>query len=354
MATNVSFDPLSFAGGLVDTVGGIFTAAANRRFQQRIWEDQKQYNTSERIAAQEYNTSERIAAQEYNNPKNQMSRLIAAGINPNSAAGILDGTDTSPQSVSGASASPSFTDQLNPIDFGSLSQIASSVRLTNAQAEAQERQNKYIDEKELLSIGQQKRAIKLAESTAAYQDAQKEWTDQQKLQSAQLFPILASKSVHERDKLKQEVSQAIEQVNLIKEQINNAKKQGRNIDANTALSEANRSVALQQSENLEKQGQILDYDIEQSKFEQTFRDAGIDPHGELGQSLLKMLISDPKKAGSVIISTIDALNDGYNALRGNNPVTPEVERDMNQRQFDMMNEYFLKNGMNPLPPSLRP
>ena len=78
------------------------------------------YNTSEREATQAYNTSEREAAQqwnldmwnrenEYNDPRAQMERMVAAGINPNAVAQGMAGSGSTAGSVaasSGASSTP--------------------------------------------------------------------------------------------------------------------------------------------------------------------------------------------------------------------------------------------------------
>lgn len=65
-----------------------------------------------------YQTSERLASQNYNSPANQRSRLTAAGINPYFALGQVDSGNTTAQTA--PAASPMQAYQAPALDYGSL------------------------------------------------------------------------------------------------------------------------------------------------------------------------------------------------------------------------------------------
>lgn len=83
-----------------------------RTFNAEQSELARQYNTAEREATQQWNLEQWHRENEYNSPAAQMERLMAAGLNPNAAAGMMTGGNStgnlvsSPQS-SGAASGPS-------------------------------------------------------------------------------------------------------------------------------------------------------------------------------------------------------------------------------------------------------
>lgn len=106
MDFSMSFDPvssgLSFVSGLANSIGGARQAVKNRRHQNAML--QKQQTWSEQMADKQnqWNIDQWNRENEYNSPVNQMSRMVAAGINPYNAASsgqIGSGTASSLQSA---------------------------------------------------------------------------------------------------------------------------------------------------------------------------------------------------------------------------------------------------------------
>ena len=122
---------ISAGSGLIDTIGSAIQGNKNRKNQDYLQHDAQEftreereamqdYQTNERLASQGYNTREREAVQDwelemwnknnaYNSPAEQLARLRAAGVNPNTAVGMLNSSASvalngSPQSISPQSA----------------------------------------------------------------------------------------------------------------------------------------------------------------------------------------------------------------------------------------------------------
>lgn len=136
-------------GGVGDAVssaiGGIVSAVQQKKEQQFEAEEaqkardfnaaeadkNRQWQTDEREATQEWNLAQWERENEYNSPEAQLERMLAAGINPNSAVGQIGGNNnqsgtvrTSPQSggaASGPAASgPSIAGNLADLIGNSL------------------------------------------------------------------------------------------------------------------------------------------------------------------------------------------------------------------------------------------
>lgn len=117
----------SVLGSVASSIGGIFQARANRRFQAEQAQLQREFNSAEAQKARDYNTKMVNEQNFYNSPSEQVKRLVSAGLHPalayggNGAVQNIGVGSTSAQASS--SASPSGASS----DFSGFSNIASSL-----------------------------------------------------------------------------------------------------------------------------------------------------------------------------------------------------------------------------------
>lgn len=97
---------LGVLGGssVLGTLGTFATNKSNQMYGASESNAARTWSTNERLAAQEYNTQERLATQEYNSPVNQMKMMRAAGLNPQALGQGVSFVGAQPQSSSPASA----------------------------------------------------------------------------------------------------------------------------------------------------------------------------------------------------------------------------------------------------------
>lgn len=325
----LTIDPAAFAGSAASGIFGMITAKKNRDFQREMWEDQKNYNTAEREAAQEYNTSEREAAQnwnfnqwqaqnEYNTPSAMMSRLQAAGINPNAIVGMLGGSvasnvvGSSGASSPSASAIPQFMDQINP--FGGLADLAligAQARKANAEAQGQEIHNKFQNEQEQLTTQQMKTALSVSETEIKKMLSEIGCNDAQRDQILSLTPLLVEKTSSERDQIREAIKLLGTQIDLTKQQQRNAKKQESNIDADTQLKQAQTGLATAQAGEADMRGLYFGEQYLAEGWRNACRQAGFDPNSTVGQNIQRLLATDPDKALELINAAVDAADSGF-------------------------------------------
>ena len=254
-------------------------AALNRDYQTSEREATQGYNTAEREAAQAYNTAEREAAQDwnlemwnlenaYNDPSAQMERMVAAGINPNSVAqgmasnGSVSGgvQGSSGQSVSGASSSPGSGSVLGSnVRPGSMADIlANSVNTMWQNLGLQKdvsgkqldndlkgKELGIFDDKWNITKDEIGSRIELAKADAKDKEAAKDLKVQQfeflenmnpvQLQTANVMYI---KTKSEIDYIDQQIENLKKEYDLTEEQIKESQKRQVNIDADTALKNA--------------------------------------------------------------------------------------------------------------------
>ena len=260
------------------------------------------YNTGEREAAQAYNTSEREAAQqwnlemwnkenEYNDPRAQMERMVAAGINPNAvASGIAgngsmagsiasssgassSGASSSPGGVSGASSSPgSGSAATTPSIAGFIGEnIANSANsLWQNLAMQKEVKGKQLDndmkQKELgvfdedhyLSHEQIKASIAEMNKNVEDKDADIRLKDQQLSFLADMNPVQLKTANAMYSKVSGEVRQIDQQIENLKKQYNLTEEQIRNMQADTAKKDAETELIGAQQDLTESEKALTD------------------------------------------------------------------------------------------------
>lgn len=260
------------------------------------------YNTSEREAAQAYNTSEREAAQQwnldmwnlenaYNDPRAQMERMVAAGINPNAVASgmagngsiagsvasssgaSISGASSSPGSVSGASSSAgSGSLATTPSIAGFIGQnIANSANtLWQNLAMQKEVSGKQLDndmkEKELgvfdedhyLSHEQIKASIAEMNKNVEDKDADIKLKDQQLEFLADMNPVQLKTANAMYSKVSAEVRQIDQQIENLKKQYSLTDAQIRNLNADTVKKGAETELIGSQQDLTESEKALTD------------------------------------------------------------------------------------------------
>ena len=274
-------------------------AALNREYQTSEREATQDYNTSEREAAQSYNTSEREAAQDwnlemwnlenaYNDPSAQMERMVAAGINPNSVAQGMAGNGStagsvqgsSGQSVSGASSSPgSGSVASSNVRPGSMADIlANSVNtmwqnlglqkdLAGKQLdnELKDKELGIFDEKWNITKEEINSRIELAKADAKDKEAAKDLKVQQFEFLENMNPIqlqmanaMYLKTKSEVDYIDQKIENLKKEYNLTEEQIKESQARQANIEADTALKNAQTDLTESEKALIDVQKLIAD------------------------------------------------------------------------------------------------
>lgn len=241
----------------------------NRDFYEEQWQIQRENDWRKMLAQMDYNTQERAEVQkwqegmwnlqfnamnEYNTPANQMSRLMAAGINPNSAAGLVSGNQGSasvPSSPAGSSSlgSPSPAGQpqiFNPSDsFTSMMNVGANAEAALAQAQLSRQMAKKteVETTGLLIDNDYKPFEKQADLDNAYNKIllmtkQGILTDAQATQILEMLEPMKGKTYAEINKLMSDASLASaelgrvqESINLLKEQIESEKHRQKQMDA---------------------------------------------------------------------------------------------------------------------------
>lgn len=293
----------------VDFIGQQLTNHQNRSFQREMWDKQTQYNTSERIAAQEYNTSERIATQDYNAPVNQMARLQLAGINPNSAANMVSGAPSSPQSIQGASAVPQFSDMPSPFgDIFAAQQAYNQAKLIGEQAKGQEIENKYKDENLRLTNKQIEQGVKVAKADESYKKAITGLSASQKAQIDNLLPIAMREG-------EAKIDQFEAQAKLFLQQIEESKKKVQKLGSEMDLISAQTGKVQQETKNLTLEEFRLEW-------ENDCRRAGLDPNSDFGTNLMMMMYAHPDGAQTLVDNAFKAIKTGLKTIDYHLPFSP--------------------------------
>lgn len=141
----------SLLGSLIGAGAGMIQASQERKFNAEQAELNREFQTSEREAAQDWNLEQWNRENEYNTPEAQMKRMVAAGINPNIAAQAIGGNATSPgqvrtsgQAGSQASAPGSVAGSLMDIVGNSVNTMWQNIN-QQRDAEGKETDNAWKD-----------------------------------------------------------------------------------------------------------------------------------------------------------------------------------------------------------------
>lgn len=258
--------------GLVSGIGGLISAGADRRMQKEQFAQTMEFNKAEAAANREFQTSEREAAQqwnleqwnrenEYNSPVEQMKRAIAAGINPNAVAGSIGGAGSQAGQVrtsgqSGAQASVSQPPM--PTSYSSaISNIAQSLNTiwqndkVRSETEGQNIANKYADERNRVEINKLNAETKKQIASADLDREQR----QNVRQMTRALKLKTPLEVKQLEIAYQAVQQEIRNARATESKIN---EETREIGARADLNVAQTKNVDASTENLNKEGKILD------------------------------------------------------------------------------------------------
>lgn len=307
----------------MDMTGGIMSAVltqqqnqAQRDFSrteaqvQRNWQEKQnflaqKFATSERLATQEWNREMWNLNNEYNSPSAQMQRMMAAGINPNSAAAQIAGgvsssaPSSSFQTVSPATGAMATTPgQMSIADsFQSMLNTNANVRAQMAQADlAKAMADKTTEETKGLVIDNNFKPFeKQADLDQAYGKIalmvqQGQLSEAQASQIYEMLPLLKGKTVSEIVEIQEQCAnlqeqrnQISEQIRLLSEQIETERHRQKQMDAaayqaymnglesKSAIDLNGKKMSLTEAETdlkkLEKQRGDFDFGVEQHLYE---------------------------------------------------------------------------------------
>lgn len=234
-------------------------AELNRDFTSQEAAKQRNWSTSEREATQEWNLEQWNIENEYNSPSAQLDRLLAAGINPNSAFQSM--SNVSPGSVrtsagSGAAASGSAASSagLFNTNFGQAFQRYNESKLIDAQIKGQIEDTRGV---KIVNDNQQ-RAF-----DDAHQEAQENINNLKKLGekygieidtatierdiSQENFNFIRDSAKTRLDQLKQELEKTKNEVKLGEEQLETEDLKQKDLQASIDLKNAEERKAAAQA-----------------------------------------------------------------------------------------------------------
>lgn len=278
----------SIIGGIAQlgsTLIGTSAAKKENRKEREFNAQQAQLNrdfqTQERIAAQEWNEQMWNKNNEYNSASSQIHRMLEAGINPNAAFGngYTSAEAAAPTTTPQAGSQASYSSGLGATLLSTLSQQA----LTLAQVEnikAQTDNQKYeltwnkMTENErfdmLVNMNKEKLAsIKKTLSDVGINDFNKDLQER-------TFAWFAKRSEAE--------------LKIINEQLNNLRIQYQDVLASIDLKEANIQGIFADIRNKDKQNELYDANIQQSKEQANL--IGKQASGQETANMLQQMIYD--------------------------------------------------------------
>lgn len=222
-------------GNVIGAGANIAMNAANNRFNAQQSELNRQYQTAEREAAQEWNLDMWNMQNQYNTPVAQLDRLLAAGINPETAVGMLseNGNTAGQLSTSGqAGSQASAAGMAQPGDLISGAVMnAAQIANINAQTDKTKAEAGMV-----VRLGEAQ--IKDLEASAYSKVKAGELSEANAKQIVEMLPLL-------KDKTTTETSQMNKNIDVLDKQLQKLDAEVRNIDENTnLLGEQKRGVSL--------------------------------------------------------------------------------------------------------------
>lgn len=272
-------------GSIIDNFGADKRAQRDREWNSAEAEKNRQFQTSEREAAQEWNLEQWNRENEYNSPKEQLRRAVEAGMNPNVAMqGIAGNSNASQLTTSGQSGSVAGGKMNSTMsNFGGSVNNYWSAMLAKEQL-TDLRETRPEREEETAASGEEKREsanVKREEAENLRQERKNLIKVGEKLgiEKDQLeFALNKAKLL-----LDSEVEAAKAYADKLREEIETEKKKREVMDEQIETEEstqaanyaaANNSNA--QAANAEKQGEILDEELTVAKVKATLaNDYGI-------------------------------------------------------------------------------
>lgn len=272
-------------GGAIDfglgSLGSIFT----NRWAARQAELNRQFQREERLATQQFNIDMWNMENEYNTPKNQLQRLIDAGVNPNSyfnnMSNVASGAPKS-SPMSGAQASP-VAPPTSLIGSGIANYyqnkvLASQAKLISAQADNQEYNNRVFGIRFITDIRSAWKQMDVA-------DAQiNKYNEEVNKIKSETHGIDLQNSINESttqeqidmikltyNTMKVEYDNAVKTGIYIDEQIETEKQKQNEIKSNIAVNDSTIAVNNAQKDLLESKGDEQDELAKQAEIETKVR-----------------------------------------------------------------------------------
>lgn len=332
MGTNAIGSVIDFG---LNSLGSMFTNA----WAARQAELNRQFQREERLATQEWNLEMWNRENEYNTPKNQLQRLIDAGVNPNSyfnnMSNVANGAPKS-SPMSGAQASP-VSPPTSLIGSGIANYyqnklLASQSKLVDAEAEGQQQNNDVFDVKFFTDIRSAWKQMDVADAQIS------KYNEEVKKLKSETHGIDLSNAITEQTTQEQidmikltystmliEYENAKKQGNLLDEQIETENKRQDEISSNIAVN--NSQVSLNNANQKLIEGKIDEQDelTKQSEIETGIRQYYVKECGFVpSDDLIKFqawCINNGEKGQKAWEDYVDALDDKrdaettYNSLK---------------------------------------
>lgn len=321
---------MSMATGAVNNVAAAADSAAARNWQRQeremsqIWQEQQAANQYLRTV-QMWNMEN-----EYNAPVNQMDRMMAAGINPNNAAGLTaagnnNGFSPAPgvSGVSDPSASlvyAPFESGVNPVSLEQSGLLEAQKKKTDADTDLVKSQTEGQTMSNSVFLTQKNVEWALASAESELKKSQKEGQElsnaNQKFINDTLNPILQNKN-------QEEVNNLLKAGKVLDEQLNTQKAQTKLVGAQTRAQQESTVLMGSQKEYYDKQAEALAGDVAVSKIkEKVAKEQGVDLGDLDGYEKVNAQL---REAGY----TTDQIDQYWSNLQ--NSVGVQVEREFKQK-----------------------
>lgn len=333
-------------GSLLDTVLGYGFAQEQNTWNAEQARINRDFQREERLASQQFNFDMWQLENEYNNPKNQLQRLIDAGVNPNSYFNNMSNVSGgSPKSspMSGSMATgvqpPSSMLSTGISNYYQNKVLQAQANLTNAQAEGQVQTNDAFDIKLFTDIRQAWKQMDVADAQIAKYNE-----EVNKLKSEthgiDLANAITEQTTQEQidmikltyETMKVEYQEAQKRVDLLDEQITTEQKRQDEIDTNIAVGKSqialnNSAIALNNANKEYIEGKTDEQEqlTEQAEIETGIRKYYVEKCGYVpNDDLIKFqawCINNGDKGQKAWNDYIDALDDKrdaettYNSLK---------------------------------------
>lgn len=262
-------------------IGGSITSAIQHKYNRELSEYQNAVNLSN------WNRQN-----EYNSPINQRKRLEEAGLNP---ALMYGNGSTSTANAGALPAYQSFGQDItsNMLGVMQMAQMASNVRLTNAQAEGIEAENPYKGETAKAILDNYLKDVEVKDSTISHQ---------RKLMSK--MDVEINKVNKEIELLNEEITYRIAQTNSTNEQTKLYRAQEGLVllqqvltKEQTETTKAERGLVPYRKLNLESQNRSLNARSVLDEWEKEFIDSnGFKPDAQLVNQVVQLLSNVYSKA----------------------------------------------------------
>ena len=218
---------------------------------------------------------------EYNSPANQMQRLIEAGVNPNSAAGLVSGSPSQSQMAQQPTipnSNPMWTPgvSVDPL-------VASQIDLNNANKRNVESDTENKNLQNSVFLADKNVQWALAASQKALNDSNVKLTDTQRevadYQLKEYYPKLVGKTDEEIENLKKANQAYEEQIELYKKEQRLTEEKVKTEQAQQGALSAQAEAARSQASLNRAHEKTLEGDVESAKIRSSIcKEYGVDPN----------------------------------------------------------------------------